>query len=241
MKVLLGCLLLASAVMAQNQPLNLLIITGGHDFEREAFFDMFADMPNIKFSSVQHPQANLIYATPALQNYDVLLYYDMNQDISEDQKQAFLNMMQQGKGIVFLHHSLASYQNWDEFLQIQGGRYLLNPADERQKSTYQHDEEVDVHVVDPTHPVTRGLSDFTIHDEVYGNFQVLPDVTPLLTTEHPLSSNTIAWAHTYGPSKIVTIQLGHDHVAYENGNFQTLLRQAILWVAVSTLHESRSR
>ncbi len=233
MKVLIGllfCFALVVVAFAQSTQPKILIITGGHDFERESFFDMFADM-NVEYSSVEHPQANLIYGTSDLETYDVLVYYDMNQEISEGQKQAFLNTVKQGKGLVFLHHSLASYQKWDEFLQIQGGRYHLNPEEARQKSTYRHDVQMDVHIVDPSHPVTQGLSDFTIHDEVYGNFEVLPGVTPLLTTDHPESGDTIAWAHTYGNSKIVYIQLGHDHFAYENENFQKLVEQAILWAS----------
>lgn len=235
MKLFIGCLVLTVigvvALAQQTESTSVLIVTGGHEFEREAFFNMFTAMPNVEYHHMEHPQANEIYASPELEKYDVLVYYDMNQDISESQKQAFLDMVQQGKGLVFLHHSLASYQEWDAYLDIQGGRYHLEPEDKSRKSTYKHDVQIDVNVVDSSHPVTRGLQDFTIHDEVYGNFQVLPTVQPLLKTDHPESGDTLAWAHTYGNSNIVYIQLGHDHHAYENAKYQRLVRQAIQWAA----------
>jgi len=60
---------------------------------------------------------------------------------------------------------------------------------------------------------------------------VLPDMHPLLRTSHPLSSKTIAWWHPYGKSRIVFIQLGHDHWAYENPAYRKLVKQAIVWVS----------
>ncbi len=81
------------------------------------------------------------------------------------------------------------------------------------------------------HPVIRGLKDFKIHDETYGQFEVKKGVRPLLTTAEPTSSPTIAWAKTYGQARVVYIALGHDHQAYENPNFQQLIKQAIEWTA----------
>jgi len=35
----------------------------------------------------------------------------------------------------------------------------------------------------------------------------------------------------YGPARVVYLQSGHDHFAYENPNYQKLVRQAIWWAA----------
>jgi trehalose utilization protein len=69
-----------------------------------------------------------------------------------------------------------------------------------------------------------------IHDEAYGGFNVLPDVHPLLSTTHEENGNILAWSHTYKNSRIVYLQLGHDHFAYEDENYRQLLKQAIDWV-----------
>ena len=99
------------------------------------------------------------------------------------------------------------------------------------RSAFKHDVDLKVHVADRRHPVTRGVKDFTIHDETYKWFDVSPDCHPLLTTDEPESNNVIGWAKTYERARVVYIQLGHDHLAYENPGFQRLLQQAIRWTA----------
>lgn len=218
-----------------EKKLKVLIITGGHDFEREPFFAMVKSFPGIDYQEAQQPRANTLYAAPEITNYDVLVFYDMVQDITDDQKAAFVRLLKNGKGIVFLHHALASYQDWDEFEVILGGHYYLKPRKKNNEtfvaSTYKHDVDMPVTIIDPDHPVTAGIKDFSIHDEVYGSFTVLPVVHPLLATTHPESGDIIGWSNSYGKSRIVYLQLGHDHHAYENPNYRQLVRQAIAWVA----------
>lgn len=215
--------------------LELLIVTGGHEFEREAFFKLFGQIENVSYHEVVQPAANALYATPEILKYDVLLFYDMVQAITDAEKKAFVELLNTGKGVIFMHHALASYQDWEEFEQILGGHYYLQPVsrngEEFPASDYQHDVQVKVQISDPAHPITRGVSDFTIHDEIYKDFRVLSTVHALFTTEHPESGRPLGWTNSYGASKIVYLQLGHDHFAYENSDFQKLLRQAIEWVA----------
>ena len=47
---------------------------------------------------------------------------------------------------------------------------------------------------------------------------------PLLTTDEPESNKVIAWAKTYEGARVVYMQFGHDHFAYENPSFQQILR-----------------
>src|SRR5207245_1252022 len=78
-----------------------------------------------------------------------------------------------GSGWVVLHHALVSYQHWPEYEKIIGGRY---PEAEGKSGVvtaetgYQHDVEIPVLIVAKEHPVTAGLKDFTIHDEIYWGF-----------------------------------------------------------------------
>ena len=77
----------------------------------------------------------------------------------------------------------------------------------------------------------RGLSDFDTHDETYKWFDVAKEVHPLLTTDEPESNKIIGWAKNYEQARVFYMQSGHDHFAYENPNFQQILRQAIRWTA----------
>lgn len=220
--------------MNGGQPLRVLIVTGGHEFEREPFFEMFRRFDGISYEEVQHPHAHARLTPTAAREYDVILLYDMWQPISEESQEAFVRVLRAGKGLVALHHSLASYQHWGEYRRILGGKWYAErwkqDGVERPPSTYKHDVVFHVHIVDRRHPVTRGMQDFDIRDETYGNFEVLPHVKPLLATEEPSSHRVIGWEHTYGRSRVVYIQLGHDHYAYENPNYRQLVSQAIRWV-----------
>jgi hypothetical protein len=157
----------------------------------------------------------------------------MPKNITEEQKAKFLSLFDKGVGLVVLHHALVSYQHRPEYEKIIGGRYP--EADGKggavsEKVGYQHDVEVPVVVVAKEHPVTAGVKDFSIHDEIYWGFRTQPDVVPLITTTQPKSGKPLAWYRTQGKSRVVYLQLGHDHSAYENQNYRRLVANSIRWV-----------
>jgi len=80
---------------------RILIITGGHAFEREAFFNIFGDMTDVGYKEVVQPYANQIYDTELMDQYDVLLFYDMVQEINDHQKKAFVDLLNEGKAWFF--------------------------------------------------------------------------------------------------------------------------------------------
>jgi uncharacterized protein len=231
----------AATVQGAEAPkgkVNVLVVTGGHSFEKEPFFQMFKDNSAITFQAVEHPQAFAAFQPAALAPFDVIVLYDMQQNIPEAAKADLVRALEQGKGLVALHHCLCSYQTWGEYERMIGGKYLLEKRVEKgieqPASTYLHDVKFTVRVADPQHPVTRGLKDFAIVDETYGKVIVSPDMKVLLTTEEPTSGKSVGWTHAYGKSRVVYLALGHDHQAYQNPNYRRLLARAIQWTAGRT-------
>jgi type 1 glutamine amidotransferase len=88
---------------------------------------------------------------------------------------------------------------------------------------------IPVKIENGKHPITRGLSDFEIYDEVYGNFGTQPTIRPLLSTTHPQSSKYIGWTNPFSGSEVLFIQLGHGPETFANPNYRKLLRQGIEW------------
>jgi uncharacterized protein len=223
--------------------IRALVVYGGHDFETNQFFRVFQDNPELTFTAVEYPKAQAFFRPDEAKKYDLLVFYDMWQNISEEAKSDLVSMVKGGKPLVALHHTLGSFQKWDEYANIIGGRYHLEPWTLNGKkmpgSTYKHDVDFKVQVADPEHPVTRGLKDFYIHDETYGGVEVKPDSHVLLTTDEPTSTRAVAWAKSYGKARVVCIQLGHDHKAYENPNYRQLMAQAIRWVAAGNGQSSQ--
>ncbi|KPL17396.1 MAG: hypothetical protein AMS26_01080 [Bacteroides sp. SM23_62] len=235
MKVLFLILTLVSLLYGREEKrsmLNILIITGGHDFEA-SFYEIFDSFEHIQYDTISQPEANQAMMFNQVGKYDVLVFYDMWQHITEQEKVGFLNLLEKGRGIVFLHHSLASYQNWAEYKNIIGGKYVLKESDDQVSagSTYKHDLILHVKIADTTHAVTDGLKDFQIKDEGYKGIEILPSVQPLLTVSHTDCAEYVAWAHKYQNSKIVYILLGHDHHAYQEESYRKLIQNAIFWVA----------
>ncbi len=217
--------------------LRVLIVTGGRsDFEREAFYDMFNSFTHVDYQEIVQPEANQKLTSSFYDAFDVIVFYDMVQDITNQQKEAFIDLLERGKGTVFLHHALTSYRGWAEYENIVGGRFYLDlKPDIEDKagylvSTYEHDVDIPVTILDKNHPITTGLDDFIIHDEIYGQFKVLPDVHHLLSTTYLASGDIIGWTHAYGNSSIVYIQPGHNHNAFQNPNYRRLVEQSIKWV-----------
>ena len=224
-----------SLTSLQAKNTSVLVVAGGHSFDTLAFLEMFDRFEGVDYDFMLQPDANRLFVCNQAEGYDVLVFYDMWKEIDEDAREAYLEMSRAGKPMLFMHHALVSYQTWTEFEKIIGGRYVQPPKEaavpESALSTYKHDVWIDMNVVDPAHPVTAGMKDFRLFDEVYGNYRVGDRVKPLLLTNHPESTKTIAWENRYNNSKIVYIQPGHDNHAFADENYQQLIFQAIRYLA----------
>jgi len=217
---------------ASAEKTKVLLVTGGHDFEKEPFLAMFKTMDSIELETAEHKETSEAYDRD-LSKYDVLVLYDMAQKITDAQKKNLLKFLQSGKGLVVLHHALGSYQDWLDYQKIVGGKFFTadrtEDGVEHEKSTWKHDVKTNVKIADKSNPIVKGMSDFQILDEVYGNYLVRPNVKPLLTTNHPLSEKVIAWTHLCGKAPVAYIQLGHGASAFKDSNYRKLVSNAIAW------------
>lgn len=212
---------------------KILIITGGHEFE-PSFYKIFDSFSDVEYDTISQPKFNERLKGDIADKYDVLVFYDMWQYISEGEKKAFINLLEEGQGMLFLHHSLVSYQQWDEFEKIIGGQYIekdFYDDPDMIGSTYAEDITLEIMVADKNHPVTKSIDDFTIYDEGYQSITISADIHPLLSTAHPDCAPTVAWTNRYGKSRIVYILLGHGKQAHENKNYRKLVHNSIVWTA----------
>ena len=237
MKALLALFLLVSTALAAESPakLKVLLITGGHAFEPQ-FFEVFRNNTSLALTTAEHAKTGgaTAYERDDLLQQDVVVLYDMPMTITDKQKAAFLALFDKGIGVVVLHHALVSFPDWPDYERIIGGHYPKPPNGQPQVTDlvgYQHDLEVPVVIADKDHPITAGLADFTIHDEIYWGFTVGKDVHVLLTTTHPKSGKPLAWTRQEGKSRLAYLQLGHDHKAWENPNYPVLVDRCIHWAA----------
>jgi type 1 glutamine amidotransferase len=223
-----------SSASSSEKPIRILVITGGHDYKVEQFNQMLKGLgKNIQYQIAEFPAAYDMFLPENRSKYDVLVFYHMWQKITDDQAKVFADCIREGKPLVVLHHSICAFDDWPEYINIIGGKYFHKPTTVKGKeypaSSYIHDLHFKVIIADRSNPVTEGLDDFEIFDETYKGYYVDDNVIPLLTTTEPSSNSIIGWTKTYGKSRVVTLQSGHDVPTFENPDFRKLLKQAIEW------------
>jgi type 1 glutamine amidotransferase len=226
--ILAALVLLANHVQAERlaKPgkIRVSLTVGGHGFDEKPFYAMFDAMPKVEYVKARLPRDAKMLKPGLEKRFDVLVRYDMVAGFSPKQEKAFVALLQAGIGLVSLHHNEAAHENtWPQYAKI----IARTP-----NKTWSEAEEMRITVVDKTHPITHGVSDFTIRDETYGGYRVSPQAHVLLKTDHPKNGREIAWVTKYGNSRVVYRQLGHDRDAYANPQFRALLTNAIRLVAV---------
>jgi len=203
--------------------LQVLVIAGGHGFPVEPFRKVFAGYPDMDCTFVDEKQGGEAFEDISNWPYDAMLLYNYMKTPSEKQQANFLSLLDRGVGLVILHHAIYGYRPWPEFQKIVGVTSWLSGAKDG--------VEFKIHIEDPRHPITQGLADFVIRDEVYQGHGLAPQVHVLLTTDEPSNAKAIAWVHTYRKSPVCYFQLGHDEKAYSQPEFGEILGRAIRWSA----------
>lgn len=217
------------------EPVRVAVITEGHSFDRDAFTQMFDSLEHITWKEHKNPDAQKLFKPENSRNYDVLVFYDTWNEITDDLKKEYLDLVKGGKPVLFLHHGICSYPEWPEFGKVVGSKYLFKDetigGTEYKPSTYHEDVEIPVQVTDKDHFITQGISDFVIHDEVYGGLWQSDGVHSLLETKRPDSSPKLLYTHLYKGTRIVTMIPGHGAGAMGDTNYRRILGRSLLWLA----------
>ena len=59
-----------------SPPIRVLLVTGGHGFQKDAFFKLFKDNPDLTYQAVEPPAAYACLQPEAAKAYDVMVLYD---------------------------------------------------------------------------------------------------------------------------------------------------------------------
>ncbi|WP_062344654.1 ThuA domain-containing protein [Novosphingobium sp. CCH12-A3] len=263
-------------IIKHRAPLQCLVAVRGHPFDRTAFDAMFQAMDSISATMVDQPAAALLMNPDAMRGFDALVLYDMPgldfeapenaplyREPSAELQAGFRALLEQGKGVVALHHALAGWPTWGEYHDWLGGQFFYHPGQWRgaavEDSGYCHDVTHEISVV-ADHPVTAGLpASFTLTDELYLGQINEAGMTPLLRSsaafdrdhfwsadlavkgqmfsregwDHPPGSNLVGWTRQALNSRLVYLQPGDGPSAYDNPHYRRLVENAIRWVASS--------
>lgn len=123
-----------------SNPISVLIVSKGHDFDHDSFLAMFAGMEGVTTTLVQQPAAQVILEPAHVGDYDCVLFYDMSgipgiglrHDHADDSgapppayRTAIESLLARGLGVVMLNHATVSWPAWPLWRRIHGSSFML--------------------------------------------------------------------------------------------------------------------
>jgi type 1 glutamine amidotransferase len=216
---------------ADSQALKVAVVTGGHAFDVPNFYRLFRQLPGVD-AYPQHIEHFASSPEEVRDAYDAIVFYGMDQGVPEEEgrraggnpKAAIERIVEQGQGVVILHHALLAWEKWDLWNKLIGF--------DNRNFKYKEGLELGIEVADEGHAITQGASGFAIVDEGYvlhGDHDGQGAV--LLTTEHENAMDQVAWARQHGDCRVFCLALGHDNEAWSNAGFREILGRGIAWSA----------
>jgi type 1 glutamine amidotransferase len=222
---------------------KVLILTGGqrkhHGYRDQALYlsNLLEDTGRYE---VTINEDAAILETPALNKYDLMIVNADRRDpefkFTRPQQEALLDYVKSGHGYVSIHGADNAAPDWiPEWREMLGGvfSHIGLPDSKTKQGTFT------VKIVNIDHPITRGLKDFELKDELYYKLQMQPGVEneALATIDHDNGTWPVAWTRIYGKGRVFHTPLGHRSFGpgkdepLTNSNLGKLVLQGIDWVA----------
>ena len=200
--------------------LKILILLGGgyHDFkEGGRIIEELLRKRGIEFDTVW--DKSVLKDLPRSE-YKAVLLYTQGGKLTGEEERGLLEFIRSGGGYAGIHSASDSFKENTEYIKLVGAYFVRHPPV----------QQLNIKVVDRTHPITRGLSDFTTVDELYIQEHV-SDKHVLLEAHLEDIVEPVCWVRNYGEGRVFYISLGHDPNAISNENFQEVLVRGIKWAA----------
>lgn len=241
--LVLGLLLAGPAFAQKRNPegVPVLLLPGGqrghHGYRDQAFYlaNLLEDTGRFRVTIVED---GAFLESPALNKYALVIGLADRRDaefkFTASQQKALTEYVRSGHGFVSIHGADNAPPDWiPEMKEMLGGIYSHTgqPDGKAIMGTYE------VKITNPSHPITHGLSDFTLKDELYTNLQMKDDVAPLATIDYQGKTWPVAWTYRYGQGAVFHTTLGHrsfgpgKHDPLRDPNLSKLVLQGITWVA----------
>jgi uncharacterized protein len=140
--------------------------------------------------------------------------------MTPEQESAVASFVARGGGFLNLHNAMGLYPAGGQYLDLVGGRYIGHGPLERFR----------VEVVDPDHPVTRGVNSFFTADEQHTPPCDEKRVHLLLRNRSDEGKTAAAgWVREHGLGRVCHLANGHTREALLHPMYQRLLANAIRW------------
>lgn len=203
------------------EEINVLLLMGGPEYHN-------TPAHRSALEKALEPAGNLvvredldILTEKDLQPFHVIVNYTTFMEPNPQQANALNSAIFRGKGFVGIHGATATFWNSQEYLRMIGGTFIVH--DDFKQFRVQFSS---ARCTEP-HPITQGIDDFDIEDELY-------IVEGDQTQWHILAraeGHPVLYTKMYGNGRVHYNALGHDTRALTHPSFQKLVQNAVEWAA----------
>ncbi len=167
-----------------------------------------------------------------LAKYDALLIYANINEITPAQEKALIAYVEGGGAFVPVHCASYCFLNSPRYIALVGAQFLRHGTGE-----------FETKVVDPSHPIMRGLEPFRTWDETYVHHKHNEEGRHILQVrQEGQSEEPWTWVRTQGKGRVFYTAYGHDGRTWQNPGFHDLLERGIRWaVNKGPVQDTRGR
>ena len=201
---------------------KILLYQGGRYFGIEKTYKAFQNI--LDEYTVDNYETVEIFSTIEFFEYSTIIFFSQNGNFTINQEKNILEYVSSGKGFLGLHGASASFKSHPKYFEMLGGRFIGHKEPQR----------FDIKVIDPNHPITSGIVDFSFRDEPYRHdLSMGKDVHVLAEADyHDMEDpnpEPIMWVTSYGDGRIFYCALGHRNVSLKDEIFKTIIKRAVNW------------
>jgi len=153
--------------------------------------------------------------------FDIFLCYYTGGKLTREQLQGLMSFVSSGGGFIGLHSAADSFRENPGYLELLGGVFRRHPRH----------QVFHIRVADREHPITRGIPDFDVYDELYILYHDPKRYHLLLYCPWEGEEQPVAWTKEYGGGRVFYLSLGHTEEALTHPTFQEILRRGLRWVS----------
>jgi len=173
---------------------------------------------------------HILESETALKAYDVIVFTIFSRKVKMLPGQArenLLNFVKGGKGFFVQHLASASFGKWEEFGKLCGRKWVMGTSGHGPRAVFKAE------IANKEHPITAGLGDFDVDDELYAKLQGTGDINVLVTADSEWSKKTepLVFTLSYGKGRTVHNAFGHDRKALMTPNVQKIIARGVEWAA----------
>ena len=184
---------------------------------------------SVDISGIYHPDGGEAFVgdysalqADNLKDYEAVILYTTGSERRGADIEDLVNFVESGKALIGVHNAADSFTTDTAFIDLIGGKFRTHPAQ----------LDITTEIVDTNHAITRGVTEFTVHDELYLFSDYRPAHVHLLAQTRSFDDEgpvPIAWTREQGEGRVFYLSLGHNTSTLEDVHWKQFFTNGVEW------------